>query len=738
MTLEPKFMEHALPLASRQNAGTATTGVGVKVHPPILLRYWQMFMRRRWLAIAIVGAALILGIVVTLLQTPSYTAEARIEIRRSQDNVANVETVTPTETDQDLEFYQTQYALLESRSLAARVVRRLGLARKDDFFKTMGVTLDEAPSAPAGVAEAAMGRAEAEERNRKAIDTLLDNIGISPIRGSALVDLKFTSPDPVLAQNITNAWADEFIQSNLDRRFSSSQDARDFLNQRLAELRDRLENSERDLVNYAADSGIVTLSQEQSTNGRTRTDRTLTIADIEALNTELATATSDRVRAESRLQRGVDQAMIENPTLSAMRQDRAEISAELSKLKSQFQSGYPPVKALEAQLAEINSLIGSEEGRIRNAAVTGYNQAAQREGELRRQVDQLRSKFVGEQRNSIQYNIYQREVDTNRQLYDGLLQRFKEIGVAGVGTNNVSVIDRAELPRRPSSPSLPLNMLVAMIVGLAAAGGTVFALEQIDQSLRDPADVRTLGLPLLGVIPNTDRDSILSGLGDRKSAIGEAYLTAQTNLGFLTDHGIPNSLMLTSTRAGEGKSTSALALSVMLARIGNRTVLIDADIRSPSINTYLDMPNDAGLSNYLSGQDDLSLLLRPAQEKNLSVITTGPPPPNAAELLSSKRFALLIEELQKMFDVVIVDAPPVLGLADVPLISRTVDGVIYTIEANGVKMRGAQAALERLRVAKANMFGAIVTKYSAHEQAGYGYGYAYGYGYGDQSETTER
>lgn len=702
-------------------------------HPPILLRYWQILLRRRWTVLAIVGSCLLLGLIVTFLQTPQFTAETRIEIRRGQDNVTNVESVTPQDTAQDLEFYQTQYALLESRSLAARVARRLNLASDDSFFVLFDVELEHGEldaSRGADAARPALSRAEVEERTRKVIDTLVEHVSISPIRGSALVDIRFTSPDPLLSKKVADAWAAEFIQSNLDRRYESSEGAREFLNTRLAELRKRLEESERDLVNYAANSGIVTLSSQQSPDGRTSSDKTLTIADIEALNTELASATAERIRAQSRLQRGTDKTLIEDPTLSALRQDKASVSAEFSKMAAQFGPEYPPLKALAAELEEVNRSISAQEERIRSSARTSFEQASSRESQLRERVQALRGDLVGEQRNSIQYNIFQREVDTNRQLYEGLLQRFKEIGVAGVGTNNISIVDLAELPRSPSQPSIPLNLLVSLIMGIALAGGVVFAVEQIDQSLKDPASVESLGLPLLGVIPVTDRSSILEDLADRKSMIGEAYLTAQTNLNFLTKDGVPKSFMLTSTRAAEGKSTSALALALMLARVGHKTILIDADIRSPSINNYLKLSNDVGLSNYLSGQEELTNLARTTEEPGLTVITTGPPPPNAAELLSNQRFTQLIQELQQIYDVVVIDAPPVLGLADVPLISRSVDGVIYTIETNGVKLRGIQAALDRLRMAKATVFGAIVTKFPAQDTAGYGYGYGYAYGYG--------
>ena len=720
------------PIAIAPDAVSAHPGdrtLPPKEADPILLRYWEIFFRRRWLVIAIVGTTIAAGILFTLLQVPAYTAEARIEIRRSQDNVTNVEAVTPQAADQDLEFYQTQYALLESRSLAARVVRKLGLTRDDAFFDAFGHELEEG-LAMEDATGTGFSREQVEARDREAVDLFLSHIGVSPIRGSALVDIRFTSASPDLSQRVTNAWAEEYIQSNLDRRFASSIEAREYLSEQLQDLRDRLETSERELVNYAANTGIVTLSQNESADGRTRTDRTLTIADIEALNTELAAATADRIRAESRLQRGSDTATVENATLSGLRQERAQVAATLSNVEARFGPEYPQLQALQAQLAELERSIDAEEARIAGAARTDFVQARAREQELRNRISGLRGNLVTEQQASIQYNIYQREVDTNRQLYDGLLQRFKEIGVAGVGTNNVSIVDPAEEPQFPSSPNLIINLIASLIGGLALAAGVVLGLEQVDRSLRDPADVRDLGLTLLGVIPRAEDDDVVEAVRDRKSAVSEAYVAAQTNLSLLTDKGLPESFILPSTRPGEGKSSSALALAISLARIGNSVVLVDADVRSPSVNSYLGIEPGAGLTNYLTGSAGIDELLIPGEQQGLSIITAGPPPPNAAELLASRRFAQLIGELKSRFDVVVIDAPPMLGLADVPLISNAVDGIIYTIEQNGVQMRGIQASIERLRIVNANVFGALVTKYDNPGRGGYGYGYGYGYEYG--------
>jgi capsular exopolysaccharide synthesis family protein len=314
-----------------------------------------------------------------------------------------------------------------------------------------------------------------------------------------------------------------------------------------------------------------------------------------------------------------------------------------------------------------------------------------------------------------------------------LLQRYKEVGIAGgVGTNNISIVDAALVPLEPSSPRLLSNLMLALLLGMALSAGVVFILEQIDEAITDPSDVqRVVNLPLLGTIPQPEDNNrdIADLLLDRKSPISEAYLSAQTNLQFSTDHGFPRSISITSTRAGEGKSTTAFALAQLLARMGKRVVLVDGDMRSPSVGAVLGLSNSSGLSNYLAGDDNLSAMLLPVEGLQMHAMLAGPPPPSAAELLTGPRLEQLIKTLLQSFDHVIIDSPPVLGLADAPLIARRVEGVVYTIESRGATSRSIRAAIERLRAASAPILGVVLSKFDASKLT-YGYGYEYGYGYG--------
>ncbi len=699
---------------------------------PIVLQYWQAVLAHK-IAIAIfVAVAVALGIVATLLMTPYYTSSSRIEINRSQDKVTNVEGLQSEDSGQSLEFYQTQYSLLEARSLANRVVRSKNLTVRDDFWQ--GFDIDPDNNGLLGGNSSEQSASDRARRLKLATDLLLDNLSIAPIRGSSLVDISFSSPSPSLSAEIANAWVEQFIESNLDRRFDSTSDARKFLEERLAELRQRLEDSERRLVLYADNKQIVTLSSTQDSEGKTISQKTLASSDLEALNQALAQATADRIIAESEVrQRRGNKNALENPALNSIRLQRATVESEYAKLLVQFEPEYPAAKALQSQIEALDNSIAREEARARTGTEARYSEASQRERELKRKVDELKGLFSGERKDSIQYNIFQREVDTNRQLYDGLLQRYKEIGVAGVGNNNIAVVDRASPADKPSSPRLLLNIVLSALAGVGLAAVYVFVMEQLDQTVKDSSDLKTkLGVVPLGLIPDLEKQDVLESLEDKKSVAWEAYLSIRTSLSFLTDHGVPRSFLVTSTRPNEGKSTSAFALAAVLTSADRKLLLVDGDMRNPSLHKMLGIQNEKGLSNYLSGDQNFGEAIKTSEVFGFDAMTAGPVPPNAAELLSSDRIQELMAELGKVYDTIIIDAPPVLGLADIPLLAGAVEGVIYTIEANGVKIKGIEAALQRIRASHAPIFGGIVTKVSS-DSKGYGYGYNYEYSYGEKA-----
>lgn len=694
---------------------------------PLLLQVWQTIVRRRWLIAAIFGFVLTIALIGTFLSAPIYTAKAQLEINREQKNITSVEGLDGAIDARDQEFYETQYALLKAQTLAERVVQKLNLGNSEKFAEAFGREL-YTPDASLGVDS----RTVSKERLHRASNVLLENLEINPIRSSRLVDVQFDSRSPELSAQLANAWVEEFIALSMDRQFASTADARKFLEERLGELKSRLEQSEREVVNFASIKDIVALDTVRDSEGRTFTQRTLASADLEALNQALATARAERITAQSRTGGNANASVeaLNNPALSQMRAKRAEAAAVYAQLMVRYEPDYPEAKTVREEIAALDSAIAVETARIGGSRKQTFTEALARENELKIKVDALKVELDRQRQDSIQYNTYQREADTNRQLYDALLQRYKEIGVAGtVGISNVSIVDFAEVPRNPSSPNLLLNVALALIAGLVIAASTVFGLEQVDDGVRSPDDVRNLlGVPHLGNAPKVSGHNPLTDVTDAKSALYEAMFSLRTVLAFSTDHGFPRSLVVTSTQASEGKSTTALALAMVVARTGKSVVLIDADLRSPSQHINLGLENEAGLANALAGQGEAQSFVREATGAGFAVITAGPAVPNPAELFSTDRIREIVLSLMDHYDHVIIDAPPVLGLADAPLIASASEGVMFVIEAEHTSKRSARNAIHRLQAIGNKVLGVVVTKVDLKKHS---YGYGYGYGYGD-------
>ena len=706
---------------------------------PIIRQYLRIAFRWRHVIIGTTVACVLLSLLVTLLMTPKYTAVATVEIARDASKVTDFQGVERETSAFDQEFYQTQYGLLQSRALSEQVANQLQLVDDPTFFSRFKYSKTAPAFQLVSNHYPVPGRAE---RQRVAGEILLRNLVIAPARLSRLVDISFTSPDAIFSTRVANAWAESFIKSNLERKVQATSYGRDLLQGQLALQKDRLDESQRQLVAYASQQQIINLpTQGTAANGAAAPERSIVADDLAALNTALTQATLDRIRTEARYKQaghtGASAEALTNPAINSLRQRRAELAADYSRLLVQFEPGYPAARAIKTQIDQLDRAISREESRVTGSQLADYREAQVREQALQTRVDQLKTNYLDLRRRSIQYNIYQQEVDTNRALYDGLLQRYKEIGVAGgVGVNNISVVDAADAPQRPSSPRLLLNLAIGLLAGLGLGSLLAFALEQMDEAFADPSEVTSrLGLPLLGSVPKVSDDTDpRRELMDRKSSLVDAYLTVQTNLGFTTEHGVPRSFAVTSTRPAEGKSTTALALATTLTRAQRRVILIDGDMRSPSVHMLGGVDHNRGLSNFLSGDDDIASLTFPMADLGFVAMSAGPIPPNAAELLTGDRLSLLIDRLLQDFDHVVVDSPPVMGLADAPLIASRVEGVVYAVESHGTRSTMVKTALARLASANARISGGVLTKFEARK-AHYGYGYEYGYSYGRTDEA---
>jgi capsular exopolysaccharide synthesis family protein len=716
---------------------TPTTAVDDRM--PLIRQYVRIAMRWRYVILGSVVASVLLGLILTLLMTPKYTAVSTVEISREASKVTDFQGVEREASVGDQEFYQTQYGLLRSRSLSERVAAQLRLVDDRTFFEMFGVSSTDTAFKLVNDRYPASGRAV---RQRIAGDILRKNLSVSPTRLSRLVDIGFTSPDAAFSTKVANSWAENFIQTNLERKVQATSYGRNLLQGQLSQLKQKLDESQRQLVAYASAQKIINLPSQTAGDGRTTSERPIVADDLASLNAVLSQATAERIQAEARYQQlgrsGASTEALRNQAINNLRQRRAELAAEYQRLMVQFEPGYPAAKAIQSQVDQLDRSIAREEGRVSGSLQADYREAVERERGLQTRVDQLKANYLDLRRRSIQYNIYQQEVDTNRALYDGLLQRFKEIGVAGgVGVNNISIVDPADVPQRPSSPRLLVNLFVALFFGIGLGAALAFTFEQIDEAIVDPAEVgRRLGLPLLGSVPKVEGMTPQDALLDRKSDLVDAYLAIQTNLAFTTEHGVPRSFAVTSTRPAEGKSTTSLALATTLARAQRKVILVDGDMRSPSIHHLGGVGHERGLSNFLAGEDDISSLTFKMTDLGFTAMSAGPLPPNAAELLTGNRLSVLISRLLETYEHVIVDSPPVMGLADAPLIASRVEGVIYAVESHGIRSSLVKTALNRLASANARVFGGVLTKFDARK-AHYGYGYEYGYGYGRAERLEE-
>jgi capsular exopolysaccharide synthesis family protein len=721
---------------------------GLAAEPSILLAYLQILARRKWTLVICVALALLLALILTLVATREYTASSELEIARDKDRVFEVEGQTTQSTLADAAFYETQYNLLRSRSLADRVVRDLGLRQSAAFADAFGLDRagkEDGASAPFVSGDNGAAGAADSDRQRAIREVLLTHLSIDPVRNSQLVRISFTSPDPQLSAKIAQSWAENFIAEQIERKMGESSFARKYLEKRLTTLRNALERTERQSVEFANQKGIVSI-QSESPDGKAVGGRLLAEDTVADLNKALNQAVSERMAAEAAYRAGSradtsDSVVLTSPVLSPLRARRAELAADYQRLLTQFDPQYPAAQALQRQIQELGDQIAVEERRIKGNLTqnlrASYTAALDREQGLRARMAAMQQDLTKTKRDNIEYNILRRDADQNRQLYDAVLQRYMEIGVAGgVGPTNISIVDNAEVPVSPSAPSPALNMLLALALGLGLGIAVIVAQEQLDDAIKDPGDLeRQLHLPSLGIVPTAEVDDyqhFMGELKDPKSAFSEAILAIQASLSFASPEGIPRSMAFTSTQPSEGKSVTSTAVASWLAMGGYRTLLIDADMRSPSLNELLQLPNARGLSSALSGEEDLENLVQKTSWSKLDVMLAGPQPPNAAELLGSYRLSDLLKRVSDRYDKVVIDAPPVIGLADSLLISSAVSATIYVVAASQTSANRARIALRRLRGSDANIVGAVLTKYDPKGTFGYGYGYDYGYGYGHE------
>lgn len=560
-----------------------------------------------------------------------------------------------------------------------------------------------------------------EATTRKTVDRLLRSLSVQPVRGSRIVKIAISHPDPELAQKIANGYAEAFIADNLDRRYDATSYARKFLEDRLQQLKLKLEDSERQAVKYAEEQGIINVDDGKN----------LASTDLEDVNKKLGDVRAERIKAEQLWKRaqatnglGLKE-ILDSPAIQENRKLRSELAAQYQQKLAVFKPAFPEMVQLRNQVRELDRALQTEVQSIKDSIEASYLASKQQEEELAAALTLTKSDVVDQRNRSIQYNILKREVDTNRTLYDGLLQRYKEIGVSGaVGTNNISIVDRPTTPLLPRSPNLWLNVLLALLSGLFIGCLVALVLDYIDDTFKAPEDVeRDIGMPVIGVVPKPKEGvSVEQELFDQRSGMAEAIRSLRTGLQFATNDGLPKTLLVTSSKPSEGKTTTSIALARSLAEVGLNVLLIDGDLRNASIHKRLRCSNEVGLSNYLVGSKQPEQVVQSTSIEGLVLMASGPLPPNPAELLAGPRFASLLALSTGSFDVTLIDGPPVMGLADAPLLSSMAHATLIVVAANETRKSTVKVAIKRLQFARANLVGVLLNKFDA-SQTGYGYGY---------------
>lgn len=685
---------------------------------------WAPIYRSRYAIIAIFVLMFSLAAIVTLLTQPRYRATATVEIRSETKKVLGTEDTdeagaSPTDAAR---FLDTQLQIIQSRSTATAVAQALGLAANNNFLDAMRGDTDDGVISP-------------QERAKLVVEVLRSNLKVSFPKETRIADISFASPDPALSQRIANSYADSYIRLNLSRRFDASRYSLDFLRDQIHEAQQRLSQSERQTIDYARRARVIDASNgaggsAQGAGG----PQSLTTASLVSLNTALSEAITRRISAQERWELARSAPLLSipevvgNASVQQLQQQRAALQSQYQQELQTRREDYPSVRQLSARIREMDRQINTIASNVRMTLRQEYETAQAQEQALRSNIDQLKDTTLDEQDRTVQLSILRREANTDRQQLDALMKRYNELNAeSGIQLNNLAVIDRADIPDGPYWPSVPLNVALALLLAVLVSVIYVLGRENLFDIVRTPDDVETrLRLPLLGVVP--DDDDVLGAMANPKSAVSESFNSIRTSLSLASPGGTPQAFMVTSTQAGEGKSTACYALVQGLAKLGQSVILIDADLRRPNVHRLFGIQNGTGASNILTGSSSIDDCLLRNAAPNIDIITAGPIPPDATELLAGAQFSALITDLRARYDHVVIDSAPLLGLADAPLVASKVDGVIYVIQAAHTSVRNVQNAVGRLRQSGTPVIGVVLSRFDA-SQAGYSYEYKYAYDY---------
>jgi succinoglycan biosynthesis transport protein ExoP len=735
-----------------------------------LRAYWRIIEKRRWTILSILLVTFTLVLIVTVREKPIYRADALLEIEKENPNIPTVQELFQLADVSD-NYLETQYKVLQSETLARRVIDQLRLNQVKEFNPPKGGWF----WANAQAAVPTPGSLIDPDTEQTALREFEDRLSVDPVRRSRLVQVSFESQDPNVAAQAVNALASNYIQENLESRWQAAQKASEWLSQQLGSFKAKLEKSEDDLQQYAQNNGLLFLETEKGDTENIVNER------LRQLQDELTKAQADRYAKESvyRLTEAGEYSslpgVVDNKLIQDLTARLADLEREKSASTSIFTNDYPKVKEIQSQIDDIERTLNQERKRAAQGIVDDYLAAIRRENLVREAFERQQSQANLVAARAVQYNILKREVDTNKQLYEGLLQRLKEAGVsAGMNASNIRVVDAAVPPTRPVRPRLFLNLGLALLLGLGCGVGMAFLQEHLDNTLKNSDDIeRILHVPALALIPSREslnhtgtgvyglaehssslldgNDKLapletvsgkawirIDGNGNQYSALSEAFRGLRTSVLLSAAGRPPRSLTFVSAEPGEGKTTVASNLSISLAQLGKRVLLIDGDMRRPCVHKLFDIEDHSGgLVTYLTGEEEWHHLVRPTGITDLDCLVCGPVPPNPSELLSSDRMQMLIREAMAEYQFVLIDAPPLLNVADGRILATMVEGAVLVVKGGFTPRELAHQAQVHIRDVGAHLIGVVLNDVDVRHNGYYNRYYRCG-AYGERNPQAEK
>jgi capsular exopolysaccharide synthesis family protein len=675
--------------------------------------YLQVILRRKWIVITFFVAVVTTVTIGTFMMKPLFKSTATIKIDKENPNILKFKDIYAVERTEE-DYYQTQYKILKSRNLAKRVIRRMKLASNPEFSDTKKA--EETVKPASFLTRDSLLKDDSADSGL--VDSVIQRIEVTPQRKSRLVDVSFMSFNPELAARVTEAIAQSFIELNIESKFEATQQARTWLEKQLETMKAKVEQSEEQLNEYAARNEIIFFDHE---NSGTKNENIIT-KRLAELSTELTVASADRISREALYNEissgdpASSSLVISNELILSLKKDYAKIDAEYNKLLKTYKPEYPKMVDMRELLNQLESKTDRETKKIVLSIQKDYRAAVKRENYLKKAFEQQKLEALNLNSRSVQYQILRREADTNKELYNGLLESLKETGIsASLTASNIQILDTAEVPRYPFKPKKGLNILLSLIVGLFGGVGLAFFAEYLDNTVKTPEDIeKKTYMPSLGLVPlyTAGKHKLpveLISYDQEKNPLSEAYTSLRTYLLFSTAGKPPKVMLITSPRKEEGKTTTVINTAISLTKSGSKVIILDADMRKPRLHKIFKQHNTVGLSSFLSGNTEFDeSMLKKTPIKNLEILPAGPVPPNPAELLSSSRFREIIDAFYPLCDFMLIDSPPVLGMADAAIASTQTDGVILVVKSGETPRDAVQQAKKMIESVNAKVLGVVI------------------------------